>query len=238
MAKGKVALSVVIPAFNEQKYIAYVLGGLRKQTFTDFETIVVDGNSSDRTREIARSAGARVILEKRKGIGLARNSGSKAARGDIVVFLDADTCPSESLLATYYGAFANRKIVAATGPILPLEKTSRRVDLGYRFVSVLFVKSSILVGKPSVVGSNFAVRKKVFDRIGGFNEKYITYEDWDLSLRLRKAGRIAYLDDAVVYTSVRRIAKWGMFGFFIYHTTNVLRYYLLKRPNEEYEPVR
>ena len=236
MEKG-IAVSVIIPAFNEEKYIGNVFDGLRVQTFRDFETIVVDGNSTDRTRDIARKH-ARVIVDRRKGIGRARNTGAKAAKGGILVFLDADTKPSRTLLETYYRAFKDSDDVAATGPILPLEKTNKRVNIGYKVVSVLLVKSSILFGRPSIVGSNFAVRKKVFDRVGGFNEKYLTYEDWDLSLRIRKLGRIAYLDDAVVHTSVRRVKAWGVSGFFLYHTLNVVRYYLFKKPNEEYEPIR
>jgi cellulose synthase/poly-beta-1,6-N-acetylglucosamine synthase-like glycosyltransferase len=234
---GKVAISVIVPALNEEKYIGNVFEGLRGQTFRDFETIVVDGNSKDRTREIARKH-ARVVMERREGIGRARNTGAKAARGDILVFLDADTKPSRKLLETYYNAFRDTSDVAATGPILPLEKTNTRVDLGYKAVSILFVKSSILFGRASIVGSNFAVRREIFERVKGFNEKYLTYEDWDLSLRIRKLGRIAYLDDAVVQTSVRRIKAWGVSGFFIYHTLNVIRYHLFKKPNDEYAPIR
>jgi glycosyltransferase involved in cell wall biosynthesis len=236
--KAKPAVSVIVPALNEEKYIGYVFDGLKAQTFRDFETIVVDGGSKDRTREIARRNGARVVVERRKGIGRARNSGAKVARGDVLVFLDADTKASRGLLRAYLGAFKDPRNVAATGPILPLEKANRRMNLGYRVVSIALVKSSIVFGRPSVVGSNFAVRRGVFEKVGGFNEKYITYEDWDLSLRLRKMGRIAYLDDALVRTSVRRVKAWGVSGFFIYHTLNVIRYYLFKKPNEDYAPIR
>lgn len=235
--KGTPAVSVIIPAFNEQKYIKAALDGLREQTFRNFETIVVDGNSTDRTREIAIRQ-ARVVIEKERGIGRARNRGAKVAKGDILVFIDADTKPSRNLIKTYYNAFKRSDIVAATGPILPLEKTSRRVGLGYKVVSVYFVKSSLLVGRPSVVGLNFAVRRKVFSDIGGFNEKFLTYEDYDLSLRLKKAGRISYLRNAVAYTSTRRVKKWGIFGYFLYHTGNMVRYALLKKPNDRYDPIR
>lgn len=231
-------ISVIIPAFNEQKYIRNSLGGLREQTFKNFETVVVDGNSSDNTRKIAHEYGAKVVVEKRKGIGRARNRGAAVAKGSILVFLDADTRPSRNLLKVYRNAFAKMKIVAATGPIEPLEKTSRRVRMGFKFVSVFFVKSSILVGRPSVVGLNFAVRKSAFRRVGGFNEKYATYEDWDLSLRLRRAGRIEYLDNALAYTSARRIEAWGISGFFRYHVGNMARYHVLRKPKEYYEPIR
>ncbi len=230
-------ISVIIPALNEEKYIMHALGGLRRQTFRAFETIVVDGGSADRTRKIASTA-ARVILERRKGPAAARNAGAKAAKGEILLFLDADTRPVPCLLETYSKAFKDRKVVVATGPILPLEDVNPEVNIGYRFVSLLFVRLSILLGRPSVVGANFAVRKKDFTAVGGFNPRLITYEDWDLSLRLKKRGKTRFINDAVVHTSIRRISEWGIFGFFKYYTGNIARYTLFKKPKRDYKAVR
>ena len=146
--------------------------------------------------------------------------------------------PPPRLLEVYNRAFKNSDVIAATGPILPLEKTSTRVDLGYKAVSISLVKLSIMLNRSSLIGSNFAVRRDVFEHLGGFNEDFATYEDWDLSLRLRKFGKIAYLDKAIAYTSVRRVKAWGIHGFFLYHVGNILRYNLTKKPNEHYEPIR
>ena len=156
----KPKISVIVPAKNEEKYIMNVFEGLGAQTFKDFEIIVVDGGSSDRTVSIAKRYG-KVIIDKRKGIGTARNTGVKHARGDILVFLDADTKPSAALLKTYYKAI-NNEVIAATGPILPLEKTNFRTKIGFKFVSIFFVKIAIAIGIPTIVGSNFAAEKKSF----------------------------------------------------------------------------
>ncbi len=230
-------ISVIIPSLNEERYIGKTLDALKRQTFKDYEIIVVDNCSKDRTREIARKY-AKVIKEKRKGIGLARNFGARIAKGKILLFLDADTAPSKNLLLLYKNAFSDDRVVVATGPILPIEKTSLFVKVSYAFVSILFVKLSILIGRPSIVGSNFAVRRSVFEKVGGFNPKLLTYEDWELSNRLKRYGKILYLKNAVVYTSARRIFAWGVSGFFIYHVINIIKYHLTKKPRKDYPPIR
>jgi len=230
-------VSVVIPALNEEKYIGYAFEGLKRQSFKDFEVIVADAGSIDKTREIARKNGAKVVIERRKGIARGRNAGAKVAKGDILIFLDADTKPSPRLIESYVKHLKG-SVVAATGPILPLEKTKRSITWGYKFVSILFVKLAIKIGRPTIVGSNFAVRRSIFEKVGGFDSNLMTYEDWDLSKRLKKYGKIIYIDDAVVYTSARRIFAWGIRGFFNFHVWNMIRYNLFKKPKEEYEPIR
>ncbi|MGI0141499.1 MAG: glycosyltransferase [Candidatus Micrarchaeales archaeon] len=230
-------ISVVIPTLNEEKYIMNAFSGLKTQTFKDYEVIVSDKMSTDKTREIAKKNGARVVTTSKAGISAGRNAGAKVAKGKILVFIDADTKPSADLLKVYSNAFHDG-VIAATGPIYALEKTSAVMRLGYVFVSVLFVKLSILFGVPSIVGSNFAVEKKTFDRVKGFNEKLITYEDWDMSRRLKPFGKIVFLDGAVVSASIRRVAVWGVGKYFTYHVGNMLRYRLFKKSKENYAPIR
>lgn len=230
-------ISVIIPALNEEKYISHSMQGLKRQTFKDFETIVVDGGSEDRTASLARRY-AEVIVEYGKGAGRGRNIGARAAKGKILVFLDADSKPSPNLLLNYHKIFQNRGVVAATGPIRPLEKTSPKIRVGYVLVAVYFVKLSLLFGNPSIIGSNFAVRADKFRLARGFNEKFLTYEDWDLSKRLKKYGEIVYSNDAVVNTSVRRVAAWGLSGYFIYYFINMLMYHFLKRSRTNYKHIR
>ncbi|MCW6159907.1 MAG: glycosyltransferase [Candidatus Micrarchaeales archaeon] len=230
-------ISVIIPTMNEEKYIKHPIEGLKKQSFKDFEVIFVDHNSTDRTRRIARKSG-RVIIECRPGIGVARNTGARVAKGRIIVFLDADTRPSRNLLKSYHKAFTGGT-VAATGPILPLERTSKRMRMGFKLVSIMMPRvASKVGGKIKVVGSNFAVDKMAFDKVHGFNERLKTYEDWDLSKRLGRCGKIVFVKGATVRTSTRRVEAWGMRKYFAYHAGNVIRYNLLKKPKEQYAPIR
>lgn len=230
-------ISVIIPALNEEKYIGGALDGLKAQTFRKFETIIVDGGSGDRTREIAEGK-ARIIVSRKRGAGRARNIGAMAAVGGVLLFLDADTVPSRNLLKTYSNIMKDKEVVAATGPILPLERASPRFRYGYRFVSVTFVKLSVMLGRPTFIGSNFAVRKSAFDNVRGFREGMLSYEDWELSYRLKKEGRMVYSMDAVVRTSIRRVKKWGIRRYFFFYVTNFLKFHLFKESRKDYTPVR
>jgi glycosyltransferase involved in cell wall biosynthesis len=229
-------ISVIIPAFNEEKYIRYPLDGLKRQSFRDFETIVVDGGSKDRTRNIAKRY-ARVIIEKKPGIGRARNAGARAAGGDILVFLDSDTKPSKGLLKAYSSAFSDG-FIAATGPIYPLEKTSVGISLGYKLVSRVVVKLSIAIGIPTIIGSNFAILRSAFESVHGFNPNLMTYEDWDLSSRIKGHGKVKFINEAYVYASIRRVAAWGIAKYFAYHLGNALRYMFTKKAKSDYGYVR
>ena len=229
-------ISVIIPSLNEEKYIMNTFSGLKNQSFRDFEVIVADAGSTDKTQSIARKH-AKLVIEKKPGISAGRNAGARKASGKILVFLDADTKPSRDLLKIYSNAI-NGDVIAATGPIFPLEKSSVQVSLGYLFVSKIFVKLSIILGMPSIVGSNFAISREIFNKVGGFNEKLKTYEDWDLSTRVKKYGRIKYLKHALVHASTRRVVAWGVSGYFTYHVGNMFRYKFFKTAKEEYAPIR
>lgn len=230
-------ISVIIPTLNEQKYIKYPISGLKKQTFDDFETIFVDGASEDGTVRIAGGY-SRVVTCTKHGVASARNMGAGLARGRILLFLDADTKPSPRLLETYSRVFSDPDVAAATGPIYPIEDRKLKVRVGYALVSILFVKASIWAGRPSIVGSNFAVRADRFWKANGFREELITYEDWDLSYRIKRYGKVRYSDDAVVRTSARRILAWGLWGYFAFYLVNMMMYHVLRRARTNYKNIR
>lgn len=233
----KPEISVIIPALNEEKYIHYALDGLKSQTFRNFETIVVDGGSDDKTVSIARKH-AIVLHCKKRGVSAARNRGAQAARGRILLFLDADTRPTKALLHEYHSVFADEKVVASTGPVYPLERTRTRIRAGYYLVSVALVRLSIFFGSPSIVGSNFAVRADKFRKAHGFDESLLTYEDWDLSGRIKRYGTVKYSRSAIVYTSARRIMAWGILGYFLFYLTDMIMYHALRKTRKNYGVIR
>ena len=82
-------LSIIIPTYNEEKYLPKLLKCVKKQTYKNYEIIVADADSADKTRQIAKKYGCRVVKGGMPAIG--RNNGAKAAKGDILLFLDADS---------------------------------------------------------------------------------------------------------------------------------------------------
>lgn len=235
-------LSIIVPTYNEEKYIEECLSSLYSQnTDVSYEIIVSDGGSTDNTVRIADKYADKVIVTGR-GISKGRNEGAKASKGDYIVFIDADSIASPSLISAYADAFYNRKAIAATGPIFPKEKLSSYENVFVRIGSKLYteswIKFLIKIGKPAFIGSNSAFSRKLFFEVGGFNEKLNTFEDGDLSMRLVGKGNFMFHENAKVYTSVRRLKKWGYLKFIQFHTTNTLKYMLFEKPYDDYEPVR
>lgn len=202
---SKPSISVVIPAYNEEKYIEKVLQSLTFQTYKDFEVIIVDNNSSDSTGKIARKYGARVIFQKKRGLPLARQTGFMIAKGDIIVSTDADVVVQPDWLKKIKKEFdANSNLVGYggmyrlySGPV-----TSRiAVEHGMYYLYSLgriFSKGWVLIGP------NFAVRRDAFLKVGGFNTTLLQGEDIDISQKLQKVGKVVLNKDLYVLASGRR----------------------------------
>ncbi len=233
-------ISIIIPTYNEAAYIKKTLESIKRQPYKDFEVLLADSESDDGTQRISRRImrGIKIVSERRRSTGAACNRAAKMAKGRILLFIDADTAASRTLLAAYASAFEKDGVAAATGPLLPLEKADTFTRLGYRLISVGLVKLLIRLGQPSIIGSNFAVLKSAFLRVGGFNEDFVTYYDWDLSRRIGRQGGVVYVEKAVALTSTRRIRKWGALRYFTFHAVNTVRYALFRMASKEYEPVR
>jgi glycosyltransferase involved in cell wall biosynthesis len=121
-------MSVIIPTLNEGKYLRKTLECLRKQTFDDFEIIVVDGDSKDNTRDVARKYVDKVFHLKKIGVPLARNYGAKKARGKILVHTDADCVIPQDWLEKIYDDFQKNDVDMVWGPVY------------FRMLIVLFLK--------------------------------------------------------------------------------------------------
>ncbi|MBS3812344.1 glycosyltransferase [Candidatus Bipolaricaulota bacterium] len=223
------SISVVIPAYNEENWIDIPLDSLDDQDFEgEYEVIVVDNASDDRTGEIAREYGARVIEEPEKGCTRAYQTGFEAARHPIIAVTDADTKVPSNWLSLICDSFDRPDIVGVYGSCTFYD-SSRYMNWLAKYGFSAFLRFNDLVGKPHLDGFNMAVSSEVFHEVGGFNLSMKSASDVDLSQRLKDYGRLVYNKELVVKTSARRLEEWGM-RFFVHHAINYLNVVWLRRP--------
>ena len=228
-------ISIIIPTLNEERYLKSTMESIKGQQYNGhYEIIVADGQSRDRTLKIAKNYTKKLIIVKKKGISAGRNAGAKKSKGDILLFLDADTKIDPNALKEFEKVFKDDKIVGVSVLLRP-SRHSILNEVSYMIFNIIS-KSSVKLGKPLLAGVCVAYRKTAFERVCGFDEKLKSGEDLDMSLRTSKLGKCLILDDIYVSTSTRRLDNWGPVKFlYRYFKT----YFTGKMcGNGEYEPVR
>jgi glycosyltransferase involved in cell wall biosynthesis len=205
-------ISIVVPAYNEEALLAATLHAVRASADAaalPYEVIVVDDGSTDRTAEIARAGGARVVAVNLRHIAAARNAGARAASGDLLVFVDADTLITPEVLR---GAVAAIRAGAVGGG------SAARVESNDpRWGPPLIAVASWLMRTAGWAAGCFVfVRTDVFQRVGGFDERYFASEEIHLSRAVKKHGPFVILREFVV-TSGRKgrlFTAWQFVGQF------------------------
>lgn len=209
-------ISVVIPFYNEEGSIPESLHAFTRQTYRgDFEVILADNGSTDgsidRVEEFARAHPAlpiRVIREERRGVAMASQTGFAAARYSIIARTDADTLVDPGWLLSIACRFRDERVAALCGHVGFREPTSLQRWLFLEQLIEMHQRLHILIKKPHFWGFNFAVRKEIFFRAGGFNTRLRLAEDLDLGLRIQEAlgsqERLVYVPEMKVYSSSRR----------------------------------
>ncbi len=217
-------LSIIIPALNEEKYLPKLLGSIRAQSFTDYEIIVADAHSSDRTREIVRLFHGRVVDGGLPSVG--RNAGARVARGKFFLFLDADVIlPKRTMLARLVAEFERRKLDIATCLLRPLTKNviDHALHAAYNIYTVAIQK---LV--PHIPGFFIFVRRTTHEKIGGFDETLDFAEDHEYARRAVRNGKaqFGFLLASLAYVSPRRFDRDGRLSIAVKYMLGEL--YLLK----------
>ncbi len=197
-------LSIIIPTLNEEKHLPLLLDSIKKQNFKDYEVIVADYSSKDKTLEIAKKYKCRIVPG---GIpAQARNKGAKTAKGDLLLFLDADVILPEKIFKRALKEFKKRKLKIATFFLLPSEKDKLSTFFFSFFYNLpIFFFEKILPHAAMAI----LIDKKLFNKLGGFDEKIKLAEDHDLARRAGKLGKYGILKSSKVYVSDRRFKKEG-----------------------------
>jgi glycosyltransferase involved in cell wall biosynthesis len=233
-------ISVVIPAYNEENYIGNTLQSLLEQDFQDFEIIVVDNASEDGTGEVARRFGAKVVYEKRRTVGAARQRGCLEARGKIIAMTDADTILPPNWLSRIAEEFEKDEKLVAFGGLYTLYSGPVLARLWIRhFAHLLWILDKWMSdGYWNIPGSNIAFRRDAFFKVGGFREDLPIGEDVDLSLRLARLGKVVLDYRFRVATSGRRYRKGFLKGTMTYAKNTIARLLLRKEVTTTPPPVR
>lgn len=200
-------ISVVIPAYNEEKFIGDCLKSLSEQEIPPDEIIVVDNNCTDKTAEIARSAGATVVNETQQGMSHARNAGFDAAQYEIIARCDSDSRPPKDWIKRIKEDFMSGEIDGLTGPFeyydMPI--TSNNIVVSQMYLASLKI---LLRGNETLFGANMAITKKSWNTIRSevcLDDKKV-HEDIDLSIHMIKKGyKIKKDPKLLMLTSARRI---------------------------------
>ncbi|MEA3296069.1 MAG: glycosyltransferase [Patescibacteria group bacterium] len=207
-------ISVIIPAYNEEKYIEPCLRSIKRQkTDLKYELIVVDSKCTDKTVEIAKKYTDNIVVAK-KGIAPARNAGASIAKGKILVFIDADTQIAPDYLEFIFKKFKQDSLLIGLSTSFKFSKQTPELIFAQEITNGYLVMRSELE-KATLPGFNTCVLKSKFEKVGGYKNCFL--EDINLSRDLILLGKIKYFSNKKVITSSRKLEKWGTLG--------VLRYY-------------
>lgn len=238
-------LSIIVPAYNEEKYISACLEHIRadvqRTTIGGAEVLVVDNASTDRTAEIASSfPNVRVVPESRKGLTRARQAALRAARGEILAFVDADTRMPPGWIQRVLDSFdVDPKLVCISGPYVYYDAPAiNRIFV--RLYWGLLALPTYWITRYMAVGGNFAAKKSALIEIGGFDTDIEFYgEDTNIARRLSAAGKVKFSMRLPMPTSFRRLKAEGLWGTALTYVANFLSEVVLKRPvTRSYRDIR
>lgn len=210
---GKPFFSVIIPALNEEKYLPTVLTSLSHQTYRDFELLLVDGQSEDKTLGVFGKFApflpvAKVLVSDKRNVSRQRNLGARNAQGKYLVFLDADVNITHTFLEELHIAALKQKFQLATTWIMP--DSDKPIDKLMLIFGNLNLEIAKIINKPYTGGYNTIVKKDFFLHIKGFREDIVISEDHDFAIRANKAGVLpVILKEPYVVWSLRRFRNEG-----------------------------
>lgn len=205
MAKRSAAVSIIIPAHDEEK----LLGGTVRMLAASaaaigepYEIIVVDDGSTDRTAEVAREHGARVVAVNVRQIAAARNAGAREAGGQLLVFVDADTLVPAAVLRRAVGAWRGGAVGGGAMATFPE---------GTPWWAVAMISGTCWFMRRMrwAAGCFVFARRDAFERVGGFDERFYASEEIHFSRAIKKHGRFVIVADRVI-TSARKADRFTL----------------------------
>lgn len=219
-------VSVVIPAYNEEKWVGQTIEKACSQDYSDYEVIVVDNASTDTTSAVVTSYLSKypqlqLVHEPRKGLLFAREAGRRKAAGQIIAQLDADCLPKPDWIQKAVRYFEDESIVGVSGPYR-LYDAPAYLRIGLTLITMLGEGTIYLITRflphlrnrrEITVGGNFFIRAKTLEKIGGYDTSIDFYsEDTNTGYRLSEHGRLIHQRELAVDSSARRFKAVGFWS--------------------------
>ena len=201
-------LSIIIPTLNEEKYLPRLLDSVKKQSYKNYEIIVADNNSRDKTVQAAKKYGCKVVNGGNHP-GISRNAGAKYAKGSILLFLDADSIIEQRFIKNSLEDIKKRKLDVAGCYLCP--STSHTIDMLFLKIFNLWIFSTQIF-YPNACGTGIFCKKWLHEKISGFDEKIKLSEDMDYVKRCSKFGKFRIIKNSKVIYSMRRYDAEGRFN--------------------------
>ncbi|WP_295723110.1 MJ1255/VC2487 family glycosyltransferase [uncultured Methanobrevibacter sp.] len=199
-------ISIIIPTYNEEKSLPGLLQSIKSQDFTDYEIIIADANSTDKTKDIAKSYGCRVVEGGLPAKG--RNNGARYAKGNLFLFLDADLKLSKDYFENTLNEFYAKNLDIAISQMIPeSDKPSDKLLHDFANKFMVFVENI----KPHGAGCyGIIVKRDLHEKINGFDESLDFGEDTDYIERAAKISDFRVLRSSKVIVSTRRLEEEGV----------------------------
>jgi glycosyltransferase involved in cell wall biosynthesis len=195
-----ILFSVIIPAYNSEAYIGEAIESALLQEGVNFEIVVVNDGSTDKTSFIAGSFGQRlrVVNQQNMGLSEARNSGARVAVGNVLAFLDSDDvwlpgklkAQYEKLLEGYRVVYTNRYNIGEIGDLPEIQSSIVKMPEGDIWHELIYGNM--------ITASSSIISKDIYDELGGFRKELRSCEDWDFWLRCSEYNRIGYCSEPLV----------------------------------------
>ncbi len=213
---GKPFLSVIISTLNEEKHLPILLSSLVSQTDKDFEVVISEGKSEDKTKEKALEFQDRLDIvvydSEKRHLANQRNFGAKKAKGEYLIFLDADFRADKDFIKNIAIRLKEKKVDLIIPTSIP--DTNKLIWKAYFGFARTLIPLAFLLNSPRGNGSAVAIKKDVFEKIGGYDETVFVYEDQLLFQTAHKQGaKMIFSKDAKVYFSLRRIESKGVLKY-------------------------
>ena len=236
-------ISVIIPAYNEEKLIGRFLKSIldaKVPTGTEREVLVINNAYTDKTKEVCLEfSGIRVVDEPNKGLTKAGQAGLNNAAGQILIYFDADTVIPKNWFFDLVKIYQdNPEIVGASGPYYYENLNWFERFVYYDGFSIFF--SWLPFQKGFLLGGNFSVKKWVLEKMGGFDTSIAFYgEDTNLTRRVKEFGPVKTSKRLAVVTSPRRFKAQGTFRTLVVYIVNFFSELIFRKPaSKKYEDIR